>query len=105
MADLMSAALLERDAKVLAAHRRAAPFAGQWTLPVAVVDGSEAAEDAVRRHLRDQFGVSVDEETFIDTVYIEDPDDLDEAGRGVRAGGGWRCVRQHAGRGVHGVGE
>src|SRR5205085_2032885 len=73
--DLMSAALLERDAKVLAAHRRSTPFAGQWTLPVAVVDGSEAAEDAVRRHLRDQFGVSVDEETFVDTVYIEDPDD------------------------------
>src|SRR5438067_10020302 len=71
----MSAALLERDAKVLAAHRRAAPFAGQWTLPLAVVDSSEAAEDAVRRHLREQFGVSVDEETFVDTVYIEDPDD------------------------------
>ena len=71
----MSAALLERDAKVLAAHRRAAPLAGQWTLPVAMVETTEAAEDAVRRHLRDQFGVSVDDETFVDTVYIEDPDD------------------------------
>ncbi len=71
----MSAALLERDAKVLAAHRRAAPFAGQWTLPTAVVSESEAAEDAVRRHLRDQFGVSVSDESFVDTVYLEDPDD------------------------------
>src|SRR6476660_3168210 len=75
MPDLMSAALLERDAKVLAAHRRVAPFAGQWTLPAAIVSESEAAEDAVRRHLQDQFGVSVDAESFVDTVYVEDPED------------------------------
>ena len=75
MPDLMSAALLQRDAKVLAAHRRVAPFAGQWTLPAAIVSESEAAEDAVRRHLHEQFGVSVDAESFVDTVYVEDPDD------------------------------
>ncbi|HYM15696.1 MAG TPA: methyltransferase domain-containing protein [Dehalococcoidia bacterium] len=74
---LMSAALFEKDAHVLAAHRKSErpPFAGQWLLPMALVREDEAAEDALRRHARDQFGVTLGAEQFVETVYLQDPDD------------------------------
>ena len=75
MPDLMSAMLIERDAKALVAHRCRAPFAGQWVLPLVVVRDDEAAEEALRRHAREQFAVDVGAETFAETVYITDPDD------------------------------
>jgi ubiquinone/menaquinone biosynthesis C-methylase UbiE len=77
MPDLMSAVLFERDDRVLAAHRKPGrpPFAGQWLLPMTVVRDDEAAEDALRRHAREQFGVALGVEQFIDTVYLEDPED------------------------------
>lgn len=77
MPDLTSAALFQRDGKVLVAHRRRPPFAGQWMLPIVLVRDDEAAEDALRRHARDEFGVGlgIGEESFVETVYLVDPDD------------------------------
>jgi SAM-dependent methyltransferase/ADP-ribose pyrophosphatase YjhB (NUDIX family) len=75
MPDLASAALFERDGRVLVAHRRRPPFASQWVLPMTMVAADEAAEDALRRHARDQFGIGLGEETFVETVYLTDPDD------------------------------
>jgi ubiquinone/menaquinone biosynthesis C-methylase UbiE/8-oxo-dGTP pyrophosphatase MutT (NUDIX family) len=75
MPDLASAALFERDGRVLVAHRRRPPFALQWVLPMTMVGADEAAEDALRRHAREQFGVGLGEETFVETVYLVDPDD------------------------------
>jgi ADP-ribose pyrophosphatase YjhB (NUDIX family) len=74
---ILSAALFERDERVLAAHRKTGcpPFAGQWLLPMTPVRPVETAEDAVKRYTREQFGVEVARETFVDTVYMEDPDD------------------------------
>jgi len=73
----MSAALIKRDALVLAARRKAVahPFGGQWLLPMTLVGDRETAEEAVRRVASEQFGVTVSREAFADTVYIEDPDD------------------------------
>ncbi len=77
MTDLISAALFERDEMVLTALRRAdrPPFAGQWVLPMTVVGDDETAEDAVRRHAREQFGTGTSGEVFVDTVYLQDPAD------------------------------
>jgi|CXWL01.1.fsa_nt_gi ubiquinone/menaquinone biosynthesis C-methylase UbiE/ADP-ribose pyrophosphatase YjhB (NUDIX family) len=77
MPDLMSAMLLEKNERALVAHRRRPPFAGQWMLPSTLVRDDEAAEDALRRHARDQFGLTLVEgdETFADTVYITDSAD------------------------------
>lgn len=77
MPELLSAALFERDGVVLTARRKAGrpPFAAQWVLPLTVVGADEAAEDALRRHAREQFGIEISGETFADTVYLEDPDD------------------------------
>jgi ubiquinone/menaquinone biosynthesis C-methylase UbiE/ADP-ribose pyrophosphatase YjhB (NUDIX family) len=75
MPDLTSAALFERDGRVLVAHRRRPPFAAQWTLPMTIVRADEAAEDALRRHTVEQFGVGLGLETFVETVYLVDPDD------------------------------
>lgn len=74
---ILSAALFERDERVLTAHRKAGcpPFAGQWLLPMTPVRPTETAEDAVKRYTREQFGVQVAREAFVDTVYVEDPDD------------------------------
>ena len=75
--DLMSAALFEKDNHVLAARRKPElpPFAGQWLLPMTVVGDTEAAEDALRRHAREQFGVTLGLEQFVDTVYLQDAED------------------------------
>jgi SAM-dependent methyltransferase/8-oxo-dGTP pyrophosphatase MutT (NUDIX family) len=74
---IISAALFERDGRVLAVHRKPArkPLANQWLLPLTTVSSAETAEDAVRRHAREQFGLEVAREAFADTVYIDDPDD------------------------------
>src|SRR5262245_18643023 len=74
---IVSAALIERDGRVLAVDRKPArkPLANQWLLPLAIVSSSEKAEDAVKRHARDQFGVGIEGEAFADTVYMEDPED------------------------------
>jgi ubiquinone/menaquinone biosynthesis C-methylase UbiE/ADP-ribose pyrophosphatase YjhB (NUDIX family) len=73
----MSAALFEKDNHVLAARRKPElpPFAGQWLLPMTVVGDTEAAEDALRRHALEQFGVTLGLEQFVDTVYLQDADD------------------------------
>ena len=67
MPDLMSAALLEDGDAVLSAHRKGSkrPFANQWLLPMTVVRSEETAEEALRRHLRDQFGVASSGESFV----------------------------------------
>lgn len=77
MPEIVSAALFERDGAMLAAHRAAGrrPFAGQWLPPLTIVRETETAEDALRRHAREQFGVTVDSEVFLETVYVDDPDD------------------------------
>lgn len=77
--ELLSAALFEQDDALLAAHRRAGrrPFAEQWVLPIAVVRNDETAEEALRRHASDEFGIQLAQETFVETVYLEDT----EAGR------------------------
>ena len=74
MPDLMSGALFEQDGRVLVMHRRRPPFASQWTLPMTIVREDEAAEDALRRHALEQFGIGVGDETFVETVYLIDPD-------------------------------
>ncbi len=77
MPDLLSAALFERDGMVLMAHRKPGhpPFGAQWILPMTLVAEHETAEEALRRHARDTFGIEVGEEQFADTVYVEDPSD------------------------------
>lgn len=74
---LLSAALIERDALVLTAHRKQSrpPFAGQWLLPITRVRNDETAEEAVRRHANELLGATVANEIFVDTVYMEDPHD------------------------------
>ena len=57
---ILSAALFERDDRVLTAHRKPGnrPFAGQWLLPLTPVRPSETAEDAVReKELRELLAV------------------------------------------------
>ncbi|HXK33698.1 MAG TPA: methyltransferase domain-containing protein [Dehalococcoidia bacterium] len=75
MADLLSAALIERGERALVAHRRTPPLAGRWTLPATAVGEHETAEEAVRRHAREQFGLLPASETFVDTLYVVDPAD------------------------------
>lgn len=75
MPDLASAALYEQHGRALVARRRRPPFASQWTLPMTVVREDEAAEDALRRHTVQEFGVGLGGETFVETVYLVDPDD------------------------------
>ncbi|HEX5478088.1 MAG TPA: methyltransferase domain-containing protein [Dehalococcoidia bacterium] len=79
MPELLSAALFERSGRALVAHRKPArpPLGGQWVLPLTRVGSEQTAEEALRRHAREQFGIDVAGEEFIDTVYVEDPADAE----------------------------
>jgi 2-polyprenyl-3-methyl-5-hydroxy-6-metoxy-1,4-benzoquinol methylase/ADP-ribose pyrophosphatase YjhB (NUDIX family) len=74
MPDLLSAALFQRGDFALVTRRKPGrgPFAGQWLLPLTTVPDSEAAEDALRRHAREQFSLTLGEAQFVETVYLED---------------------------------
>lgn len=74
MAEIMSAVLFEKKERALVAHRRRPPFAGQWMLPSTLVRDDEAAEEALRRHANEEFGLALqpDGETFVETVYLDD---------------------------------
>jgi SAM-dependent methyltransferase/ADP-ribose pyrophosphatase YjhB (NUDIX family) len=77
MPDLLSAALFQRGGLALVTHRKPGrgPFAGHWLLPTTTVPDSEAAEDALRRHAREQFSLTLGEAQFVETVYLEDDAD------------------------------
>ncbi len=74
MPDLMTAILFEKKERVLVVRRRVAPFAGQYVLPLVRVGAQEAAEEAMRRHAREQFGLTLepDTEAFVETVYLSE---------------------------------
>jgi ADP-ribose pyrophosphatase YjhB (NUDIX family) len=70
--ELASAAVLRReDGRVLLLrHLVEGPFAGRWSLPIAVVGDDEAAEDALERVLREHVHVEPGPFEFEDTIYV-----------------------------------
>lgn len=74
MPEILSLALFERRNRMLLGRRKAElpPFAGQWLLPCAVVGSEESAEEALERHAFRDLGVEVDEQEFVETLYVED---------------------------------
>ena len=68
-------ALLTADQQVLLAQRRlgSPPFAGRWTLPVAILRPHEAAEECLERLAKAELDVEAVEYEFADTLYLDDP--------------------------------
>ncbi len=69
---IVSAILFLREGRALAVLRKLdrVPFGGRWLLPWTAM-GEETAEEALRRHAREDFGVEVREEEFVDTLYLD----------------------------------
>jgi SAM-dependent methyltransferase/ADP-ribose pyrophosphatase YjhB (NUDIX family) len=74
MPEILSLALFERGSRTLVARRKAdqPPFAGQWLLPAAIVGAEESAEEALERHAYGELGVEVEQQEFVETLYVED---------------------------------
>lgn len=70
---ILSALLFLREARALVALRKVdrVPYGGRWLLPWGVMGDDETAEQSVRRHARDDLGVQVEEEEFVDTLYLD----------------------------------
>lgn len=52
-------AVIERDGRVLLIKRGAEPFKGFWALPGGYVEWDETVEDAVRREVKEETGLTV----------------------------------------------
>ncbi len=67
-------ALLTTDGQVLLAQRQFGrpPFAGNWTLPAAVLRPEESAEECLERLASAELDVEAVEYEFADTLYLED---------------------------------
>lgn len=66
--------LIEQEGTCLLAHRKAdePPFAGRWTLPGDEMRREESALETIQRIGRDDLGVELGSEEFIDTFYLEE---------------------------------
>lgn len=70
----VSAALINRDGRLLAARRTDGEQAGLWELPGGKVEDGEAAADALRREVREELGCDVRSLWLYDTVEYDYPD-------------------------------
>ena len=66
--------LIERAGAVLLVRRKAdrPPFAGQWLLPGDAMPAEESASETVERVGREELGVSVTGEEFVETLSLRD---------------------------------
>jgi len=70
---ILSALLFLHEGRALVALRKLdrVPHGGRWLLPWGVMGDDETAEQTVRRQARQDFGVEVREEEFVDTLYLD----------------------------------
>ncbi len=61
-------AIVLRGGKILLEQRGNEPALGQWTIPGGVVELGESLENAVRRETKEETGLEVQFEEFIDIV-------------------------------------
>ncbi len=61
-------AIVLRGGKILLEQRGNEPALGQWTIPGGVVELGESLENAVRRETKEETGLEVQSEEFIDIV-------------------------------------
>ncbi len=68
----VTAAVIERDGKVLIAQRRAGDaLAGKWEFPGGKLEAGETPEACLRRELREEFGVDTEIGAFICSSQFE----------------------------------
>jgi len=76
--DLVVFTLLQKALHVLLVKRRSPPFAGMWALPGGFVQMEESLEEAARRELREESGVS---EVYLEQLYTFGDPGRDPRGR------------------------
>ena len=66
--------MLEQDGALLLGRRKAdePPFAGRWTLPGDVMAVDESSTETLERFAHDQLDVRVEEEEFVETLFLSD---------------------------------
>ena len=70
----VSAAIIHRDGKILAARRASGPQEGLWELPGGKVEPGEVAVDALRREVAEELGCALGVTWLYDTVEFDYPE-------------------------------
>jgi 8-oxo-dGTP diphosphatase len=64
----VTAAVIEKDGKILIARRkREDPLGGKWEFPGGKIESGETPEDCLRRELREELGIETRVEEFLCT--------------------------------------
>ena len=74
MSTHVSAAIIHRDGKILAARRASGPQEGLWELPGGKVEPGEGALVALRREIAEELGCELGPAWLYDTVEHDYPD-------------------------------
>jgi 8-oxo-dGTP diphosphatase len=92
----VTAAIIEKDGRVLIGRRKAGRFAGRWEFPGGKIEPGETPESCLRRELREELGVEAQiGALFLSTEHVYSHMSIELITYRVEVVSGDFCLRDH----------